>query len=122
MPRFDSDLLLRFERINRLYFNGQYKLRGLNWSNRPFNKTYRGYDCCNSWAFYTPKRRIYINVCLKGRCPLYVLDYLIYHECLHQYWYNHCQSFRTKERDFKHYAKAESWLKKHQKQKKAGRP
>ncbi len=119
MPRPDTELLIRFERINRLYFQGQYRLKSLAWSSQPFTGIYRGYDCAGCWAFFTPTHRIYLNVCLKGKCPLYVLDYLIYHECLHLYWNRHCQSFMAEEQKFKHYLKADQWLKKHEQLKKA---
>jgi predicted metal-dependent hydrolase len=50
---------------------------------------------------------------LRGSAPQYVLEYLIYHECLHFQWAIHCPAFNNADRKFKHYKKADQWLERH---------
>ncbi len=109
MNKFEPELVVRFERVKRIYFNNRFTLKGLHWSISSFDLYCRKYKC---WAIFTPGQMVIINRCLKGNCPNYVLEFLIYHECLHRYWFYHCKSFREAEKKFKFYHKAEAWLKK----------
>ena len=118
MTKFDPELLKRFERINRLYFRGNYPQARIIWSKNPLSINRYGK---NSWALYANNRLFIINSCLKGKCPNYVLEYLIYHECLHFFWTYHCKGFRDYEQEYKHYHKAEAWLDTHEHMLKAGR-
>lgn len=122
MSKDDAILYSRFFRVNELYFQNSIPFNGLSWSTGPFSISFRhGGRLKKCLAICTDDGQIFINVCLKRRCPNYVLEYLIYHECLHLSWRTHCKSFRREERKFKHYRRAEDWLARHEGLIKAGR-
>jgi hypothetical protein len=112
MSKNDLFLLKRFIRVNMLFFNNQFPFQNIFWSTGTLNITVsnRRKRC---WGVYADGD-IIICVSLKNRAPLYVLDYLIYHECLHHYWQSHGIRLKRAEWQFPHYPKAEAWLRNHE--------
>ena len=110
MDTNDNKLVLLFNRVNRLYFDEGLEINGIFWS---ASRTLIANNCRkNCWAICNPNTRIIIiNMLLKNKMPRYAMEYLIYHESLHFKWIYHCVSFRLAEQKFKHYLKAEKWLK-----------
>ncbi len=107
------DLKPQFDQLNRDYFNG--KLRApISWSVKRM-KTMLGY-------YDTEHNTIIINKALDSRSvPLYVLNYILYHEMLHvEQDYSprrrgkrrnvHDKGFQFKERLFVDYGRAIRWL------------
>lgn len=114
----EPELARRFNRVNRVYFGSDYPQVKIIWSKDPLAINHHG---CKCWARFYNSKLFIINICLKDKCPNYVLEYLIYHECLHRYWLYHCRGFNKKEQEFKHFSKAAAWLENHGHMIKAGR-
>lgn len=101
-----------FERVNREYFMGQQNRPRLTWSRRP---------TVRQLGHYEPARdRIVISSALdQEQVPLYVVEFVMYHELLHQChretWVNnrlmvHTPQFRQQEAQFREYDAVQTWL------------
>jgi len=109
------DLDERFDRLNREYFQGQLRRPRLTWSvgrsRRHLGQYDETFDC------------IAMNRKLDSKwVPLYVLDYVLFHEMLHMVHparigkngrrLVHTKEFKKAERRFKDYDRAIRWLEK----------
>jgi len=111
--RTNDDLLLKlFNSVNNYYFDNLVVLRGIFWTSD--KKLFNDHNY-KVWADYCfCYKGIRINQDLKkDKAPQYVIKYLIYHECLHYFlgYVNHTVLFKIEEEYFKHYKKANNWLK-----------
>lgn len=103
-----------FERINKLYFQGGLDMPHLTWSQRKTRTRFGHHD--------DTMNTIVISRTLDDdKLPIFLLDYIMYHEALHMKhgirYENgrrriHTKSFRSDERKFKEYEKATALLKK----------
>ena len=108
------DLKESFDRVNRLYFNGQLKRPSLTWSQRKTSIRFGHHD--------DALNTIVISRTLDdGKLPPYLLDYIMYHEALHiKHEINyengrrsvHTRAFKDDEKKFQDREKAEALLKK----------
>ena len=120
MKTNDQNLVVLLKKVNQTYFTEKLKIKAIYW--RPISKQYNGNPKSPFWAgCITDSRKIILLDKLKTRAPKYVLEYLIYHECLHFLWGNHCKSFNKAEKLFVHFKKADAWLARHESMLKAGR-
>lgn len=108
------DLLEVFHRVNAQYFENRMEQPHLTW-NRTITHRKLGH--------YQPATdTVMISITLdQPKTPLYLVDYIMYHELLHKKLgikvvqgrhYAHTAIFRQEERKFKHYAQAQAFLKK----------
>ncbi|MGB0715433.1 MAG: hypothetical protein ACPGXK_06115 [Phycisphaerae bacterium] len=106
------DLDAAFQRVNALYFKGELTASGLRWG-----KLAGG----NHFGFYrSATDTILISATLDSAdVPAYVVDFVVYHECLHKVMGSeragsvtraHSPAFRQRERAFRQYAQAEKAL------------
>jgi hypothetical protein len=106
------DLLPVFQRLNQTYFDNQIEVAGVGWTPRPINR---------KLAYFRPDARtIWVNRVLdQPGTPVFLLEYLIYHEMLHalipprrsgKRLYYHHRQFREMERAFPHYELAQRFL------------
>ena len=107
------DLNASYERINRLYFDGQTERPRLSWSTKRSRYILGRYDVTHHTIFIS---RIFDS----RDVPEYVLDYIMFHEMLHVKHQSrvqnarcivHTSEFRQHERRFSHYKAAKQWLK-----------
>lgn len=104
-----------FDRVNVRCFNGALTPPDLRWSPKRSRRTLGSYQ-------HQKDRLIVSRVFDSPRVPLYVLDYLIYHELLHKFLGEeervngrrrpHHRLFKELERRFERYAEAEAFLRK----------
>jgi predicted metal-dependent hydrolase len=107
---YDLDQI--FERLNLLYFNNKVKKPTLSWSR---NKTFRILGHHDS-----THETIIISQSLDNKkVPLYVVEYIVFHEMLHivhpVYHQNgrrfiHTPKFRRDEKKFAYFNEAEAWI------------
>ena len=108
----DQRLVVLFSRVNQQYFQGQLTIRGIFWTKHCM-LTY-GWPRKALWGQCLLKYHgIRLHESLRDIAPRYVIEYLIFHECLHFQWAIHCPAFNRAERKFKHYKKADQWLARH---------
>ncbi len=116
-PRYTArgvyfDLEEIFDRLNRMYFQAQLERPVLGWSLR---KAYR------RLGFYNKEKNLLVisRIFDSAKTPLYVVEYLMYHEMLHiaipTVHANgrrkiHSRHFRLKERQFPDYDRVQKWL------------
>lgn len=106
------DLQALFEDLNQRYFQGEIQARitwGRAWANGPIRFLRLG-------SYHHPQRLIRIHPRLDDPAvPQVVLEYLIYHEMLHQLHQGghrpHPTSFRLFEQQYEHIQEAKAWLK-----------
>lgn len=108
------DLDESFERINTNYFNGKLKKPNLSWNKRRTRSRFGHHD--------DALNTIIISRTLDDKdIPLYLLDYVMYHEMLHIkhgiIYENgrrmvHTSAFKKDEKNFTHWERAEALLKK----------
>ena len=116
----DQKLIVLFQKVNRTYFDNTLKIKAIYWC--PISDLHNGNPNYPFWAqCMIGSREIRLLDKLKTKAPKYVLEYLIYHECLHLFWTNHCQSFKKAEKLFKRFKRADVWLDQHESILKAGR-
>lgn len=73
------------------------------WTDRPVSSYFGEY--------FIDRDMIYVNSLLNSKSvPREVVKFIIYHECLHQEFYNHSKEFREKEHLFKDFQKQEYFL------------
>lgn len=106
------DLEKLFDRLNRLYFNGELEKPTLTWSQRRTRRILGHHDSVHD--------TIVISKTLDGRdVPEWFVEYILYHEMLHIKHpariidgrrYYHTNSFRADERRFPRYEEAQDWL------------
>lgn len=115
------DLREIYDRINREYFEGRLQLH-ITWFGRPLK---RNASRITFGLYYDPLKLIKINRILDHvRVPVYLVEYVIYHEMLHYVCptfvdekgqkHIHSKAFKKKEKEFAHYAMAQNWIKTHQ--------
>jgi hypothetical protein len=107
------DLEASFERVNEGYFGGRAGRPELTWSRHRSRSELGHYD--ETFNVLTISRRLDSR-----RVPLYVLDYVMYHEMLHMVYparvrdgrrVYHTKEFLDAEKRFEHYARVMRWLK-----------
>ena len=107
------DLEECFEDINSKYFHGALTKPTLKWSTRR-TKTNLGHYDMDLDSLMVSKRLDSKNT------PKYVIEYIVYHELLHQRypgkylngrWVVHTPEFKHSERLFENFKQANSWLK-----------
>lgn len=107
-----QDLQTVFSRVNKAYFNNQLSEPNLSWSH---SATYR------KFGHYVPSTdSIMISASLDDpTIPAYLLDFVMYHECLHKYLgyhtsngrrMSHHAKFRQLEKQFPHFEQAQKAL------------
>ncbi|MCS6873566.1 MAG: SprT-like domain-containing protein [Pyrinomonadaceae bacterium] len=105
-----------FENLNKKYFDNKIPKPVIKWSSR---KTYRKLGCCSLTGKVITISKILDN----EKVPLYVLEYVMYHEILHikhpASYQNgkrlvHTKEFKKDEKKFKQFEKARRWLDEHQ--------
>jgi predicted metal-dependent hydrolase len=108
------DLEKSFHRVNRYLFNNRLKKPHLVWNNRMTRRKFGHYQ--------EDTNTVMVSISLDHpRVPEYVLDYVMYHELLHQKLgarlkndrrYTHTPEFKKKELDFPRIEKAQQFLNK----------
>lgn len=107
------DLEVCFDRVNRQYFNGEFKRPDITWSTKRSRYILGRYDSLHHTIFVS---RIFDS----AAAPQYVIDYIIFHEMLHAKHRSrvqdsrcivHTREFRADERRFADYSAAKAWLK-----------
>lgn len=106
------DLNEAFDRVNQHYFNGAMPRPRLIWSEQPTGCKFGHYDAAHD--------TLMLSMTLDAAgVPAYVVDFVTYHELLHKQlgtqWRNgrrrvHTPEFRRRERQFRQYAEAETYL------------
>lgn len=107
------DLTEQFQRLNRLYFHGALPLPRLSWSRSHTRRIFGHHDPVHN--------AIVVSKSLDdSRVPLFVIEYILYHEMLHlktgtkrqngRVIY-HSAEFRREERRFAKFDEANAWLK-----------
>ena len=106
------DLRRIFDSLNRRYFQEELEVRRLSWSRRPNKRVLGHYDFAHDTIVVD--RRLDAP-----RIPKYVIDFVVYHEMLHARLgevsrngrrYVHHRRFRTAERAFQEYTKAQRYI------------
>lgn len=106
------DLDAMFIRLNRRHFDGMLEKPTLTWSKRRTRRILGHHDPVHD-TIVISKTLDAIDV------PAWVVEYILYHEMLHIKHparlihgrrYYHTSAFRTDERRFPHYEKAQEWL------------
>jgi predicted metal-dependent hydrolase len=102
-----------FRRVNKRYFGNYFNPKALYWvQQQEFTQKLPGRRL---WAQCHPqKKTIYIFLGLRSAAPDYVLEFLLYHECLHFFWLRHCPRFRAEEKKFREFKNAALWLERHE--------
>jgi len=102
-----------FDRVNRRYFKGRLRRPDLTWTRQRSRSRLGLYD--ETFDILAVSRRL--DSC---RAPLYVIDYVMYHELLHMVYpievrdgrrRVHTRRFLEAERRYRGYDKAVTWLK-----------
>ena len=106
------DLAPLFDKLNERYFDGALPRPRLAWSNRPWRSMLGCFD--------PALEQIVINRALdREKVPQYVVEYVLYHEMLHQKHplkfarcrlESHSTKFRAEEKRFSHYEPAHKFL------------
>lgn len=115
------DLQAIFDGLNENYFDGELDL-GITWFGTAKPKTGTR---INLGLYQAPLKLIKIHRLLDStKVPLFVLEYIIYHEMVHfvhpPYVDKngttkiHHKAFKAKEESFEQFAQADKWIKKHQ--------
>jgi predicted metal-dependent hydrolase len=101
-----------FERLNRLYFDGQLEKPTLTWSQRRTRRILGHHDSVHD--------TIVISKTLDARdVPSWFVEYILFHEMLHIKHparlidgrrYYHTNAFRAEEQRFPRYREAQEWL------------
>jgi hypothetical protein len=104
-----------FQKLNREYFDEKLAIEGLSWSRRKARKTLGHYDSAHDV--------IIINRRLDNPLvPETIVEFILYHEMLHAFMGNrytngkrfvHHREFKEREKQFKDYRRAKSFIKKH---------
>lgn len=101
-----------FERVNQRYFRGRIRRPDLTWTRTRSRSRLGLYD--GTFNVLAISRRLDSR-----RVPLYVLDYVVYHEMLHMVYpieirdgrrHVHTRGFLEAERRYEHYDRAMKWL------------
>lgn len=108
------DLMSLYERLNRLYFDGQLKLE-IRWSSRQPTRARRSVvlgQYCDRTKTITISRRLD-----NPRVPLYFVEYVLFHEMLHSVFPSekhrmHSEKFQRYERMHPDFERAIEWEKK----------
>ena len=101
-----------FARLNKIYFNDSIPKPTLTWSARQTYRILGHHDSTHE--------TIVISKSLDdGKVPLYVVEFIVFHEMLHIFHptenrdgrrYNHTPQFRRNEKKFVQYEAAENWI------------
>jgi hypothetical protein len=107
------DLAEVFDRVNAAYFDGKMPRPRLTWNKTLTHRKLGHYRLTND--------TLEVSMTLDDvRVPPYVLEFVVYHELLHKQLgievvngrrYAHTSEFRARERRFRHYDKAQDFLK-----------
>lgn len=106
-------LFALFQKVNQKYFKNQLVIKEFRLISP--HQLYLLHPChYRLWAVCDPIQGIiYLNENIERlihRMPKYVLEYLIFHECIHFLYITHCKSFEEKEAAFPKQKKANRWL------------
>ena len=106
------DLAPMFDRLNAEYFQGQLERPRLSWSAKRSRHILGRYDATHQTIFIS---RLFDS----PKIPLFVTEYIMYHEMLHLRHRTeirdcrmivHTAEFRNSEKQFAQYAEAKKWL------------
>jgi len=107
------DLNVLFDRLNEQYFGGSIDKPRLSWSAKKSRYVLGRYDATHQTIFIS---RVFDTT----NVPLYVVEYVMFHEMLHVKHQSrvhdsrviaHTPEFKIEERGFSHYREAKVWLK-----------
>jgi predicted metal-dependent hydrolase len=107
------DLEEMFDRLNETYFGRTLQKPRLSWSAKKAHYVLGRFDSTQSTIFIS---RIFDS----AEIPLYVVEYVMFHEMLHMKHHSevrhsrlivHTRDFKIEEKQFSQYKEAKSWLK-----------
>ena len=113
------DLKMIYHDLNEKYFNNKLKLQ-ITW----FGKSrLRRSSQITFGLYHEPLKLVKISRILDKRgCPDYFIEYVVYHEMLHEIYrpyrsskgtfHIHTKEFKEEEKKFEHFKKAKAWEKK----------